>query len=688
MKRRIALLLALGFSLPAQAARLQPQDFAAIADVSGPRLSPDGRSVVYSVGTTDLAKDKNVTHLWLASWDGRDNRPLTFGKRGESNPAFSPDGTRIAFIANRGKSDDDASQLWIIDLRGGEAQQATFGDGDVSDFDWAPDGRHLVLVVGDPDPADSDDPPGDANKPHAAKDPDDDDDDEPADPPIVITRYQFKQDVDGYLGQQRSHLALLDLQSGETAPLTSGDHDDLLPAFSPDGRHIAFVSKRGSDPDRSDNWDLYVLDLPRGDKGEVRERQLTTSPEADLMPDWETHPAWSPDGTRIAYLHGSDPKLIEYGTHGLAVIAAAGGRPQLLLPKLDRNVSALHWIDNGRSIAAIVEQDRHSQLVSVDARSGRLTLLSDGGGSVGDFDALPSGRIAMLASTPSSPPEVYALDRGRLRPLSRQSEAFISGVQLGKVEEISTTSKDGNQVHGFVTYPPGYVAGKPYPTLLFLHGGPASQFEAAFRFDWQLFAANGYVVITMNPRGSTGRGTAYASAIYADWGNKDVIDVLGAVDAMVGRGIADPARLVVGGWSYGGMLTNYVIASDTRFKAAVSGASISNILAGYGTDEYIRDYDYELGKPWEHLDVWMRISYPFLHADKIRTPTLFMGGSEDYNVPLQNVQQMYQALQALNVPTQLVIYPGQHHGLDQPSYLLDRWQRWLGWYRDHLPAAP
>lgn len=680
MKTPYYVLLALLLAVPVQAALLQPQDFAAIAQVSGPRLSPDGRKLVYSVGTTDLAKDRNVTHLWLASWDGRDNRQLTSGKRGESNPAFSPDGSRLAFIANRGNSDDDPAQVWIIDLRGGEAQQASFGSGDVSDFDWAPDGQHLVMVVDDPDPADTKTADSDAKK----SDGDDDDEDEPVDPPIVITRYQFKQDIDGYLGEQHSHLAMLDLQSGAITPLTSGDHDDLLPAFSPNGRHIAFVSKRGDDPDRSDNWDLYVLDLAIDDKGGVRERQLSSSPEADLMPDWETHPAWSPDSKQIAYLHGSDPKLIEYGTHGLALIDAAGGTPKLLLPKLDRNLSALRWIDQGRRIVAIVEQDRHSQLVDIDARSGKISTLSDGGGSVGDFDALPSGRIAMLASTPSKPSEVYALDGSELRPLSRQAEAFIGGVQLGKVEEIGTRSKDGNEVHGFVTYPPGYVAGTPCPTLLFLHGGPASQFEATFRFDWQLFAANGYVVITMNPRGSTGRGTDYAAAIYADWGNKDVIDVLGAVDAMVGKGVADPQRLVVGGWSYGGMLTNYVIASDTRFKAAVSGASISNILAGYGTDEYIRDYDYELGKPWEHLDVWMRISYPFLHADRIKTPTLFMGGSEDYNVPLQNVQQMYQALQGLNVPTQLVIYPGQHHGLDQPSYLLDRWQRWIGWYRDHL----
>ncbi len=196
----------------------------------------------------------------------------------------------------------------------------------------------------------------------------------------------------------------------------------------------------------------------------------------------------------------------------------------------------------------------------------------------------------------------------------------------------------------------------------------------------QFFAANGYAVIAANPRGSSGRGEAYCKAIYADWGNRDAKDVLAAVDDAVRRGIADPARLGVEGWSYGGMLTNYVIAQDTRFKAAISGASISNILAGYGTDEYVRDYETELGVPWKTTADWLRISFPFLHADRIRTPTLFMGGDKDFNVPLQNVEQMYQALRSLGVPTELIIYPGQFHGLTQPSDLRDRLKRDIDWF--------
>lgn len=203
---------------------------------------------------------------------------------------------------------------------------------------------------------------------------------------------------------------------------------------------------------------------------------------------------------------------------------------------------------------------------------------------------------------------------------------------------------------------------------------------------WQVFAGHGYAVVSTNPRGGTGRGQAYAKALYADWGGPAVPDALAGVADALAKGIADPARLYIGGWSYGGMLTNYVIASDTRFKAAVSGASISNVLAGYGTDQYIRDYEVELGRPWEHMDVWLRNSYPFYHNEKIVTPTLWMAGDKDFNVPLLNSEQMYQALKSRNINTQLIIYPGEHHGLRRPSFLKDRMVRWLAWYDKQ--AAP
>jgi dipeptidyl aminopeptidase/acylaminoacyl peptidase len=229
-----------------------------------------------------------------------------------------------------------------------------------------------------------------------------------------------------------------------------------------------------------------------------------------------------------------------------------------------------------------------------------------------------------------------------------------------------------------------------YPTLLQIHGEPVSQYTNSFDISWQILAAQGFVIVGANPRGSAGRGEAFAKGIFAAWGEKDTEDVLAVVDYAVQQGMADPSRLGIGGWSYGGILTNNVIARDKRFKAAVSGASIGNALAGYGTDMYVREYELELGVPWKNLDAYVRNSYPFLHADRIATPTLFMCGEKDFNVPLLNSEQMYQALRSIGVDTRLVIYPSQFHGLSVPSYLRDRLRRQIEWYRRHLaePTRP
>src|SRR5213076_427641 len=211
--------------------------------------------------------------------------------------------------------------------------------------------------------------------------------------------------------------------------------------------------------------------------------------------------------------------------------------------------------------------------------------------------------------------------------------ALLAQVQLGTTEEFTSTSKDGTEVHGLITKPANYEAGRKYPTLLRIHGGPNGQDEHALSFERELFAASGYVVVAVNYRGSSGRGSAYQKAIFADWGNKEVVDLIGAVDEAVRSGVADPDRLGIGGWSYGGILTDYTIATTPRFKAAVSGAGSALQLAMYGTDQYITQYNQEIGPPWKSQDLWIKISYPFFHADRIKTPTLFMGGSADFNVP-------------------------------------------------------
>jgi dipeptidyl aminopeptidase/acylaminoacyl peptidase len=272
------------------------------------------------------------------------------------------------------------------------------------------------------------------------------------------------------------------------------------------------------------------------------------------------------------------------------------------------------------------------------------------------------------------------------QPLTHQNDALFAELQLGKTEEVRAKSKDGTEVHGLLTTPPGYVAGTKIPMLLRIHGGPNGQDQHSFAFERQWFAANGYAVLAVNYRGSSGRGSKFSKAIAADWGHYEVDDLQAMVDQVVKMGVADPNKLGVGGWSYGGILTDYMIASDTRFKAATSGAGTAFTVAFYGTDQYIIQYDYEIGPPWDPKawETYQKLSYPFLHADRIKTPTLFLGGERDFNVPVQGGQQMYQALRSLNIDTQLVIYPNEFHGITRPSYVRDRYERYLAWYEKYV----
>jgi dipeptidyl aminopeptidase/acylaminoacyl peptidase len=646
---------------PAAAARpLALDDLYRLRDVEDVQMAPAGDWAAYTVSSVDADADKNVTHIWMSRYDGSQSLQLTNGDgESEDHPRFSPDGRYLAFLSSRtDKSDND--QLWLLDREGGEARKITDVKGGVTDFAWSPDGKRIALIVKDTDAADA--------KAKTAR-------------PIVIDRYFYMTDITGYLTHRRDHLYLLDVANGKTDQLTYGDFDDTLPAWSPDGRIIAFVSKRGPDADRTKNWDIYLIAAETG----AKERQLTHYPDQDNAPgdqDTGSYPAWSPDGKSIAYLRSGDPKLLEYAANRLAVIPAAGGEPTILTDALDRNVTNPVWSDDGKSLSFMVEDDGTVYLARMPARGGKVERIAGAESTIYSFSGA-HGHYAVAMTEPTKPNEIYAVDGGAApRQISRQN-AWLKDVTLAPVERFSTRSKDGTEVHGFLVKPPGVTHGN-LPAILRLHGGPYLQYQMEFDFTWQILAAHGYAVVASNPRGSVGRGTAYSAALFADWGGPAVPDVLAAADYAVAKGVADPNRMCVGGWSYGGMLTNYVIASTTRFKCATSGASISNITAGFGTDEYALDYEKELGTPWGNTATWMKNSYPFFHADRIKTPTLFLGGTADMNVPLHNGEQMYEALKSLGIETKLVIYPGQFHELDVPSYEKDSYQRYLDWYDAHL----
>ncbi len=537
--------------------------------------------------------------------------------------------------------------------------QLTHFEADVSSLAWAPDSHHLALIVKDVDP--------DEAAEAAAKN-----GEKPAPKPIVITRLQFMRDTEGYLTDLRRHVYVADVPSGKSVQVTSGPYDDSSPVWSPDGKLIAFVSNRTPDPDSNENTDIFVVEPREG----ATPRRVTTSPGADRSP------AFSPDGRTIAYLAGGAPKDIWYATNTLDVVPTAGGTPTVLTPGLDRNVSQPQFTADGRQIDFEIEEGGNRHIARVPAAGGSIVRVLDGEHDATSLDVGHGGEIVYLDSQPDRPAEVSLLpgDAGASpRRITHVNDAFLDGIQLGKVERFKATSRDGTAIDGFLTLPPDAPDGRRLPTILRIHGGPVSQFTTGFNFEWQILAAHGYAVVAANPRGSSGYGQAFSRAIFADWGNKDYDDVMAAVDHVIAMGVADPDRLGVGGWSYGGILTDHVIARTDRFKAAISGASEFNYLSDYGTDQYQHQWEAELGLPWRNTALWIRLS-PFFQVDKIVTPTLVMGGSADMNVPLLNSEQLYQSLRRLGRQTELVIYPGQHHGIARPSYQKDRYDRYIAWY--------
>ena len=635
---------------------ITPADVYNLRSVSDPQLSLDGKWVAYTVGSVDSAKDRNVSHIWMTSWDGAHTIQATTSNGSESSPRWSPDGRYLSFLSSRGGA--DGSPLWLMSRLGGEAEMVSHVKGGISEYAWSPDGKRLVFVVTDPDSAKSDStsPPK----------------------PIIIDRYRFKDDGSGYLGDHRDHLYLFDLTTKKLEQITSGPYDDESPAWSPDGKRVAFVSARGPDPDRTGNTDVFVIDARPG----ASPRQLTTFAGPD-----DGDISWSPDGKTIAYIQGSEPKYSAYNMRHLAVVPADGGAPRVLSGELDRSISSPLWSADGSAIYFTVADDRIRYLARIPAAGGRVERVIDGERVVSSPSRDAHGSIALLSTTAAHPPEVFAVDGDTLRRLSHQNDGWLGGVQLATTEGISARGKDGTVVNGLLVKPASYREGQRYPAILWIHGGPNSQDQYEFRIERELFAARGYVVFTANYRGSTGRGDAYSKSIFADWGNREVRDLLAMTDRIVAMGIADPNRLGIGGWSYGAILTNYTIASDKRFRAAVSGAGSSMQLGMYGVDEYVTQYDAELGQPWKNQEAWIKVSYPFFHADRIVTPTLFMGGDKDFNVPLVGSEQMYQALRSSGVETGLVIYPGQHHAIRRPTFQVDRLERYVAWYDKHLGGS-
>ncbi|MDZ7629521.1 MAG: S9 family peptidase [Parvularculaceae bacterium] len=641
-------------------------DALAIKAVTDPRISPDGQWVAFVVEKNDLDRDEKTSRIYMTSIDGRTSLAMTGETYSATDPRWSPDGRYLSFIAVRDDLEANAAaQVFTLDLRGGDAEAYTDVPQGVEAHDWAPTGDKLLLAIRD-----------ESASAKAARLALASGGDEPA-AAVVIDRLQFKEDGVGYLDRSRQHYHVQEGRLGERKQLTFGDYDDTEAVWSPDATRIAFTSNRTDEPDSNVNSDIWIADLARAGKP-FAPRRVTDNPGTDGTP------SWSPDGTEIAYSTQLDPKLFWYAAAHIAVAPAGGGAARILTQAFDRFFYQPKFSPDGREIFALYEHDGEQPLVAIDAKSGAKRDIIAGEVGVYGFDAHASGAIAAQMGRATLPDEIFVSSGPALTQISRVNEAALQGVKLSAPFTATFKSRDGTPVEAFF-YPPTSGRAKKAPTILRIHGGPTSQFDFTFDAYAQLYAANGYAVVMPNPRGSTGYGTDFASAIYADWGNKDFDDVMAGVDHAIAIGLSDPKRLGVGGWSYGGILTNYVITKTDRFDAAVTGASEFNYLANYGHDIYQREYEIELGLPWdkENREVWEKLNI-FSAVDKVTTPTLVIGGAEDWNVPILNSEQIYQILKRRGVPTGLIVYPGEDHSIDRPSFYKDRFERYLGWYKKYV----
>ena len=675
LRRRLScisllLILALANSLAAQTARrpMKLDDLTRFRNVSDPQISPDGQWVAYTVSSTDAKEDKSSSHIWMVNIDGSNDRQITFSSESESSPRWSPDGKYISFTSSRpGKA--RGNQVWLLDRNGGEAMQLTEIKGRLQGHEWSPDSKRLALVIGDPDPESE---PGPSPQPGAT----------PRVPkPIVIDRYRYKQDGAGYLLSGRhTYIYIYDVATKKLDRLTKSKWDEGSPAWSPDGTRIAFMSNHGEDPDREPSAQLFVAEAKPG----ATEKALT--PETTRAN--RGRPEWSPDSKWIAFTDTDEKKYGAYSMEHLSLVPSDGSSAPARFKAsedLDRGVSSPKFTSDGKAIQFLVTDDRSVYPMKASVSGGAAQRLLNPPIVIGNWN-FNGGRAVAISGGDTKAGEINVWEGNSLRQLTHQNDALFAELDLGATEEVNFQSKDGTQVGGLLTYPVGYVKGTKVPLLLRIHGGPNAQDQHTFSAERQFFAANGYAVLAVNYRGSSGRGQKFSRAIFADWGNYEVQDLLAGVDHVIKMGVADPDRLGVGGWSYGGILTDYLIATDTRFKGATSGAGTAFTVAFYGTDQYIIQYDYEIGPPWnpKAWETYVKISYPFLHADRIQTPTLFLGGERDFNVPVQGSQQMYQALRSLGIDTQLIIYPNENHGIQRPSYQRDRMERYLGWYDKYV----
>ena len=672
------------------------EDLLRSRELQGIIMAPDGRRAVLTIGVVDQKKDAYTSDLWsLDLADGGLHR-LTRDPGIESHPRFSPDGDRLAFLAKRG----ERTGAYALPLAGGDPYPLFTFKEDVTSFSWFPDGTQIIFTAREPKPE-----PGGPQAGPGVGGPGRDpriagvaEDTTPRSDVLIITRARFKSNDEGYLDGRRVHLWIADLENDTIRKISDGDYDHSQPAVSPDGRWIVFVSNRTDDPDRNYNTDIFAMPAGGGDVVRVSDQ-----------PGPAGNPRWSPDGRRLAFLEMRLPDT--YGANRDIWVAAAPSRdpdergvvptsfgaPRNLTHDLDLTVGEGAyrvggdpypiWSADGKRLYVTLLDRARLHAYSVDPFTGDRRLLVGGDRMVEYLTPTPDGTRLVFGLTDGTHPSdvhVADFDGHGIRRLTQLNDGWFRSVRVSPPERFTYKSYDGLPIEGWIVTPLDAGSGKRYPTVLSIHGGPQWYYGVKHSFYFQLLAARGYLVIYTNPRGSTGYGERFTNIIRGRYGIGDYEDLMKAVDVIAERGLIDRANLFVGGYSYGGMMTNWIITRTDRFTAAASGASIADYGASIGPDDSYIDWIAEMGgAPWDDPDRYRALS-PFTFVKNVRTPTLFYHGLEDYRCPVPESERMYLALRLRGVETMLALFPGENHSFDsKASHRRERLRLVMDWFDRH-----
>lgn len=667
----------------AERRKLTPEDIYNIALVNDARISPDGSQVVYA--RTELNREKNDyrSSLYLVPSAGGDTRRFTGATAKDTSPRWSVDGTHIAFLSNRSGS----NQLWSIPFAGGEAAQLTDIPEPVTAFAWSSTGDQLAFVS-KADQQSIDEAKAKADKGET---------DEPKSDVVRITRLRYRSDgTPGFLDNKPTHVWSVASDGGAPKQITSGEFDDGGLAWSPDGSQIVFVSNRNEEREKKRGSEIWVVSATGGEPTPV---------VAGVTADF-SNPAWSPNGKLIAIEgHNNSTAGGAIGAD-LWVVQPDGSGLRNVTSVLDRTVGdhSLSDTASGASVELVWSPDSSSVLYSLsdsgnahvrraNIASGETTLVLGGSRRVMNFSVSADGsKLAYVVATPTVPCDVYASNAdgsGETR-LTSVNDEFLSTVLVSEPEEIHVPSlaNDHADIHGWIMKPIGFQAGTKYPLVLEIHGGPHGMYANAYFHEFQMLAAQGYVVVYGNPRGSQGYGSEFSSCTKGVWGSSDMPDVMALVDHAIEKGYVDSSCLGVTGGSYGGFLTSWIIGHTDRFKAAVTQRPVNNMHSFYGTSDIGTTFgDYEIGgTPWADTDQFIKMS-PIAYVDKIKTPLLIVHSEEDYRCPIEQSEQLFVSLKMLNQTVELLRFPNESHGLSRmgkPTHRVERLDAILGWFGEYL----